>query len=88
MVEKNTIKLTHSNRPAEGDVNMQNFLGCRVAVVVRWLGGLEQEDKALQYPFCYWLPRSRCQPANLPGTEIYRLQPVELEWGHTTWVVP
>jgi DNA gyrase inhibitor GyrI len=40
----------------------------------------QQEYKALQYLFCYWLPRSRYQPANLPGMEIYRRRPDELGW--------
>jgi DNA gyrase inhibitor GyrI len=34
----------------------------------------------IQYLFRYWLPRSRYQPANLPGMEIYRRQPIELGW--------
>jgi predicted transcriptional regulator YdeE len=34
----------------------------------------------LQYLWRYWLPRSRYQPASLPGMEIYRRQPFELGW--------
>lgn len=64
---------------AEGNVSLMTFPACRVAVV-RCLGGIEQEDRALQYLFRYWLPRSRYQPANLPGMEIYRRQPIELGW--------
>ena len=64
---------------ADGEVNMQNFPACRVATI-RCLGSLEQEDKAIQYLFRYWLPRSRYQPANLPAMEIYRRQPAELGW--------
>lgn len=64
---------------AEGDVNVQDFPACQVATI-RCLGDIRQEDKALQYLFRYWLPRSRYQPANLPGMEIYRRQPAELGW--------
>lgn len=64
---------------ADGNINMQTFPACQVAVI-RCIGGIEQEDKALQYLFRYWLPRSRYQPANLPGMEIYRRQPIELGW--------
>jgi AraC family transcriptional regulator len=64
---------------AEGEVNVLDFPACEAASV-HCLGDLEQEDKALQYLFRYWLPRSRYQPANLPGMEIYRRQPFELGW--------
>lgn len=64
---------------AEGDVCLQDFPACRVATV-RCQGDLQQEDKAIQYLFRYWLPRSRYQPANLPAMEIYRRQPAELGW--------
>ena len=64
---------------AEGDVSVQNFPACQVASI-HCLGGIMQEYKALQYLFRYWLPRSRYQPANLPGMEIYRRQPIELGW--------
>ncbi len=64
---------------AEGEVSVQDFPACRVATI-RCLGDLKQEDKAIQYLFRYWLPRSRYQPANLPAMEIYRRQPAELGW--------
>ena len=64
---------------AEGKVNVQDFPACQVATI-RVVGGIEQEDKALQYLFRYWLPHSRYQPANLPGMEIYHRQPAELGW--------
>jgi DNA gyrase inhibitor GyrI len=44
------------------------------------VGDLVQADRVIQYLFRYWLPRSRYQPANLPGMEIYRRQPAELGW--------
>lgn len=64
---------------AEGEIGVLDFPACRVAAV-RCLGDLKQEDKAIQYLFRYWLPRSRYQPANLPAMEIYRRQPAELGW--------
>jgi AraC family transcriptional regulator len=64
---------------AESDVNIQTFPACRVAMI-RCVGDLRQEYRAIQYLFRYWLPHSRYQPANLPGMEIYRRQPIELGW--------
>jgi AraC family transcriptional regulator len=64
---------------AEGDVSMQTFPACQAAII-RCRGDIAQEYNALQYLFRYWLPRSRYQPANLPGMEIYRRQPIELGW--------
>ena len=64
---------------AEGDISVQNFPACQVATV-RCVGDILQEDKVIHYLFRYWLPRSRYQPANLPGMEIYRRQPIELGW--------
>jgi AraC family transcriptional regulator len=68
-----------SDWQAEGEVSIQNFPECQVAAV-HCIGGIEQEDIAIQYLFRYWLPRSRYQPDNLPGMEIYRRQPTELGW--------
>jgi AraC family transcriptional regulator len=64
---------------AEGDVSVRDFPECQVAAV-RCSGDLTLEDRAIQFLFRYWLPRSRYQPANLPAMEIYRRQPVELGW--------
>lgn len=64
---------------ADGEVSMQNFPACQVATI-RCVGDLSQEYRAIQYLFRYWLPHSRYQPANLPGMEIYRRQPIELGW--------
>ena len=60
-------------------VTYQDFPACQVATI-HCFGDIGQEDKAIQYLFRYWLPRSRYQPANLPGMEIYRRQPIELGW--------
>jgi AraC family transcriptional regulator len=64
---------------ADDIVSVVDFPECRIASV-RCVGDIFQEDKALQFLFRYWLPRSRYQPANLPGMEIYRRQPCELGW--------
>jgi AraC family transcriptional regulator len=64
---------------ADGDVDLMDFPACRVAAI-RCAGDLNQANKVIQYLFRYWLPRSRYQPANLPGMEIYRRQPAELGW--------
>jgi AraC family transcriptional regulator len=61
------------------EVGMIDFPACRVAAV-RCVGGFSQENKVIQYLFRYWLPRSRYQPANLPGMEIYRRRPDEMGW--------
>jgi AraC family transcriptional regulator len=64
---------------AQGEVSVQDFPACQVAAI-HCVGDIMQEDQAIQYLFRFWLPRSRYQPANLPGMEIYRRQPVELGW--------
>lgn len=64
---------------AEGEVNIVTFPACQVATI-HCQGSIEQEDKALQYLFRFWLPHSRYQPANLPAMEIYRRQPIDLGW--------
>lgn len=63
----------------DGDVSVDTFPACQVATV-RCLGDIQKADRILHYLFRYWLPRSRYQPANLPGMEIYRRQPAELGW--------
>jgi AraC family transcriptional regulator len=63
----------------EGDVGVTDFPACRVASI-RCVGDIGLENKVIQYLFRYWLPRSRFQPANLPGMEIYRRQPAEMGW--------
>lgn len=68
-----------ANWQADGEVDIVTFPACTV-VSVRCAGDLMQEDKILQYIFRYWLPRSRYQPANLPGMEIYRRHPSEIGW--------
>jgi AraC family transcriptional regulator len=68
-----------ANWQAEGDVSVETFPACQVATI-RCLGDIQKADRIVHYLFRYWLPRSRYQPANLPGMEIYRRQPAELGW--------
>lgn len=63
----------------DGDVDVMDFPACRVATI-RYVGDFSHENKVIQYLFRYWLPRSRYQPANLPGMEIYRRQPRDMGW--------
>jgi AraC family transcriptional regulator len=64
---------------AGGEVDVTDFPACRVAAV-RCSGGLDEANRVIQYLFRCWLPRSRFQPANLPGMEIYRRLPDEMAW--------
>ena len=63
----------------DSEVDVTDFPACRVAAI-RCVGDFSHENKVIQYLFRYWLPRSRYQPANLPGMEIYRRQPDEMGW--------
>jgi AraC family transcriptional regulator len=63
----------------DGDVSITEFPACRVAAIP-CVGDLGNANKVIQYLFRYWLPRSRYQPANLPGMEIYRRRPDEMGW--------
>lgn len=64
---------------AEGEIGLLTLPACRIAAI-HCLGDLEREDRAFQYLFRDWLPRSRYQPANLPAMEIYRRPPAQLGW--------
>ncbi|MDQ7027251.1 MAG: AraC family transcriptional regulator [Anaerolineae bacterium] len=61
------------------DITERQFPACQVAMV-HTQGDLHLLDKAWQYLWRYWLPRSRYQPDNLPAIEIYRRLPLELGW--------
>ena len=67
------------NWRAEGEVGIREFSEQRIASI-RCVGDASLETKIIQYLFLYWLPRSRFQPANLPGMEIYKRQPDEMGW--------
>jgi AraC family transcriptional regulator len=50
------------------------------AATIHMYGDLPKEDRAMQYLWWYWLPRSRYQPAPVPMMEIYRQMPEVLGW--------
>jgi AraC family transcriptional regulator len=62
-----------------GDISERDFPACQVAAI-HTQGDLHQFDKAWQYLWRYWLPRSRYQPDNLPAMEIYHRLPCEMGW--------
>lgn len=62
-----------------GEVETRDFPACRIAAI-RCTGNLNYANRVIQYLFRYWLPRSRFQPANLPGMEIYHRQPADMGW--------
>lgn len=63
----------------DGEVETQVFPACTLAYV-RCVGDIYVVDRAWQYLFRYWLPRSGFQPDNLPAMEIYHRQPAEIGW--------
>jgi AraC family transcriptional regulator len=64
---------------SEGEISTRRFPACQIAYI-RCKGDIFKVDRAWQYLFNYWLPRSHYQPDNLPALEIYRRQPFELGW--------
>lgn len=60
-------------------VSIRQLPACTLACVPI-VGDLYVVDRAVQYLFKYWLPRSPYLPDNLPGMEIYRKLPAELGW--------
>lgn len=63
----------------EGEISTRFFPACEIAYIY-CPGDIFQVDRAWQYLFRYWLPRSRYQPDNLPAMEIYHRQPAEMGW--------
>ncbi len=63
----------------DGEISARDFPACHVAVI-HVCGDIFEVDKAWNYLFRYWLPRSRFQPDNLPAMEIYRRTPEEIGW--------
>jgi len=64
---------------AEGEISITNFPARQIAYI-RCQGDIYQLDRAWQYLYRYWLPRSRYQPDYLPAMEIYRRLPAEIGW--------
>jgi AraC family transcriptional regulator len=70
--------------PAEwqgnGEISVRTLPAMTLAAI-HCCGDIYRVDRAWQYLFRYWLPRSPLLPANLPAMEIYRRLPLgELDW--------
>ncbi len=65
--------------PVPAPMGERRFPACRVAAI-HARGDLVELDLVNQYLWRYWLPRSRYQPDNLPGMEIYRRLPDDIGW--------
>jgi AraC family transcriptional regulator len=66
----------------ESGVVIREFPACHVATI-HAKGDIYLVDRAWQYLYRYWLPRSRFQPDNLPAMEIYHpgRHPADTGWG-------
>lgn len=62
-----------------GDIAIRPLPACHLAVL-HCAGDIYAVDRAWQYLYRYWLPRSRYLPDNLPAMELYRRQPDEIGW--------
>lgn len=63
----------------DGEVCVRTLPGGPMAVV-RAAGDLALVDRAWQYLFRHWLPRSRYQPADTPAMEMFLKTPEEIGW--------
>jgi AraC family transcriptional regulator len=64
---------------SHGLLQHKTLPACRIAVL-DVCGDLHAVDRAWQYLFRWWLPRSRYAPANLPAMEVYHRGPHEIGW--------
>ncbi len=62
-----------------GDISVRR-LPAHQSAAICINGDIALEDRAIQYLWRYWLPRSQYQPANLPGMEIYNELPHLKNW--------
>ena len=63
----------------EGEISVRVFPACHIAYI-HTAGDIYLINRAWQYLYSTWLPRSRFLPDNLPAMEIYYKQPAELGW--------
>jgi AraC family transcriptional regulator len=65
----------------QGDeaVSVRAFPACTVARP-RCQGDIHAVDRAWQFLYRHWLPKSRFQPDNLPAIEQYNRHPAEIGW--------
>jgi len=68
-----------ASRVLEHGMNVVD-LGPFQGAFVRCTGDLHAADRAIQYLFGWWLPRSGWLPADVPGAEIFRKVPEEIGW--------
>lgn len=75
------LTLPAGNRTGQGDteISIRDFPACTVACI-RCVGDIFVADRAWQYLYRHWLPRSRCVSNNLPAMEVYRRQSAEIGW--------
>lgn len=59
------------------EVQLRCFPACTMATL-RVQGDIWEVDRAWQYLYRYWLPRSRTEPANLPAIERYHRHPADV----------
>lgn len=60
-------------------VSIRPFPTCRVAAI-HCMGDIGLVDRAWQYLYRYWLPRSRFLPDNLPAMECFLRTPEQIGW--------
>jgi DNA gyrase inhibitor GyrI len=63
----------------DGDISARTLPAGQMAVL-GCTGDIIKVDRAWQYLYRFWLPRSRYLPADLPAMEIYRRLPDEIGW--------
>jgi AraC family transcriptional regulator len=68
-----------ANWRGDGEISLRELPACHLAYI-HCAGDIYLEDRAWQYLYRYWLPRSRFLPADLPAMEIYRQRPDEIGW--------
>ncbi|MBN8590224.1 MAG: AraC family transcriptional regulator [Anaerolineae bacterium] len=62
-----------------GEISLRELPACHLAYI-HCVGDIYLEDRAWQYLYRYWLPRSRFMPVDLPAMEIYHKRPDEIGW--------
>ena len=63
----------------EGGISVHDVAAHELALV-RCTGSLGEVDRAWQYLYRWWLPRSRYEPADIPAMELFRKLPEEIGW--------
>ncbi len=74
-----TLPTGSRTRQEDSEITFRDFPACMVGCI-RCVGDIVVADRAWQYLYRHWLPRSRYVPDNLPAIEVYRRQPAELGW--------